>query len=135
MYNPTLNNYMGDIMNPSMVLEKEINSLNNNNNPAPNNTHNQSNYNPRIRKNNIYIGNRRSKQTININDNDSNNLDSLINSLNAELEKEIENQLRKGDLTPNKPIDNKNEQIQKNFKDKQTYRKSHVLKLNDENSL
>ena len=135
VYNPTLNNYMGDIMNPSMVLEKEINSLNNNNNPAPNNTHNQSNYNPRIRKNNIYIGNRRSKQTININDNDSNNLDSLINSLNAELEKEIENQLRKGDLTPNKPIDNKNEQIQKNFKDKQTYRKSHVLKLNDENSL
>ena len=117
-----------------MVLEKEINSLNVTNNPAPNYTHNQSNYNPRIRKNNIYIGNRRSKQTININDNDSNNLDSLINSLNAELEKEIENQLRKGDLTPNKPID-KNEQIQKNFKDKQTYRKSHVLKLNDENSL
>ena len=135
VYNPTLNNYMGDIMNPSMVLEKEINSSNDSNNTVTNNTHNQSNYNPRIRKNNIYVGNRRSKQNTTTNENDSNTLDSLINSLNSELEKEIENQLRKGDLTPNKQTENKAEQIQKNFKDKQAYRKSHVLRLNDENSL
>ena len=132
VYNPTLNNYMGDIMNPAMVLEKEINSANNTNNS--NTTQNQSNYNPRIRKNNIYIGTRRSKQNVNLNEDDSNNLDSLINSLNTELEKEIENQLRKGDIIPNNPTENKKEQSQKNFKENQTYRKSHVLRLNDENS-
>ena len=119
-------------MNPSIVLEKEINTSNNINNVNTNNTDSQQSYNPRIRKNNIYIGNRINKQKANIHNDESNNLDSFINSLNIELEKEIENQLKNGDITPNNQLDiNKIEQVKE---ESQIYRKSQVLKLNDENS-
>ena len=132
VYNPTSNSYSGDIMNPSIVLEKEINTSNNINNVNTNNTDSQQSYNPRIRKNNIYIGNRINKQKVNIHNDESNNLDSFINSLNIELEKEIENQLKNGDITPNNQLDiNKIEQVKE---ESQIYRKSQVLKLNDENS-
>ena len=132
VYNPTSNSYSGDIMNPSIVLEKEINTSNNINNVNTNNTDSQQSYNPRIRKNNIYIGNRINKQNVNIHNDESNNLDSFINSLNIELEKEIENQLKNGDITPNNQLDiNKIEQVKE---ESQIYRKSQVLKLNDENS-
>ena len=131
VYNPTLNNYTGDIMNPSMVLEKEINSNNNN---SSNNTQNQP-YNPRIRKNNIYMGTRRSKQNANVFDNDPENLNSFVNLLNSEIEKEIENQLKNSDVTPSNQLEKENEeQTKKNSEEHQTYRKSQVLRLNDENS-
>ena len=127
VYNPTSNNYAGDTMDPSMILENEVNSSNNNN---INTNTNNSSYNPRIRKNNIYTGTRRGKQNNNINnDTEPNNLDKLINLLNLELEKEIEDQLKNGNI-----ISNKKEEIQKNNEEQQTYRKSQVLKLNDENS-
>ena len=131
VYNPILNNYAGEIMDPSTVLEKEVNNLSNNNINA--NTNN-STYNPRIRKNNIYTGTRRNKQNINTNDTEQNNLDNFINLLNLELEKEIEDQLTNGDILSNKKAEYKIEEIQKNNEEQQTYRKSQVLKLNDENS-
>ena len=131
VYNPTLNNYAGDIMNPSIVLEKEVNNSSNNN---INTNSNNSTFNPRIRKNNIYTGTRRNKINSN-NDTETNNLDNFINLLNLELEKEIEDQLTNGEITSNKKIENKKEEIQKNYEEQQTYRKSQVLKLNDENSL
>ena len=134
VYNPTLNNYTGDIMNPSMVLEKEVNSSNNNTNSNNNNTA-QTGYNPRIRKNNIYMGNRRSKQNISMNNDEQTNLVSFINSLNDELEKDIETQLKNGDIKPINILDKKNEQAEKNREENRTYRKSQVLRLNDENSM
>ena len=128
VYNPTLNNYTGDIINPSMVLEKVANNDNENDN---NSDTNSNDYNPRIRKNNIYMGNRRSKQ----NDNAPHDLHSLINSLNLEIETEIENQLKSNDIPKENQLEKiEAEQSQKNLEDLKTYRKSQVLRLNDESS-
>ena len=128
VYNPTLNNYTGDIINPSMVLEKVANNDDENDN---NSSTNSNDYNPRIRKNNIYMGNRRSKQ----NDNAPHDLHSLINSLNLEIETEIENQLKSNDIPKENQLEKiEAEQSQKNLEDLKTYRKSQVLRLNDESS-
>ena len=135
MYNPTLNYYTGDIINPSIVLEKVVNSNNDIGNNETNNSYNQPSYNFRIRKNNLYMGKRRSNQDINTFDNYPNNLDSLINSLNLELEKDIEDQLKTIDMTPVNQLENiEEEQSKKNKEEPKIYRKSQVLRLNDENS-
>ena len=133
VYNPTLNNYTNDIMNPLTVLEKAVNtSANNNNNNI--NAQNHQGYNPRIRKNNVYIG-RRSNQKLNFNEIDLNDINALTNLLNFELQNEVEEQLKNGDLMVNKQKANQSEQTQKNQEEHKNKRKSQVLRLNDDDSL
>ena len=131
VYNPTLNNYTGDIMNPSMVLEKGINFGMNDKPGASNNNYSQNNYDTRTRKSNAFTGTRRSNQNIGLSEN---TIEEFINLLNNEVEKELENQLKNGDIIQTKKEEEKKDKNKLN-EEKTTYRKSQVLRLNDENSL
>ena len=129
VYNPTLNNNTGDIGNPIIVLDKEVNP---DNNEKGDNADTKSNYNQRSKRANIYLSNRKTNYTSpTIN---QNNLEGFINSLNQEISKEIEEELKNGDLTPKKTI----EEEEKNKNDDNFGQflgpKSRVLRLNDENS-
>ena len=125
-YNPTLNNYTGDIGNPIVVLEKQINRDKDKNEKTE-----KSIYNTRYKKPNVNYSRRKGNY---VNTSTQNNLESFVNLLNQELEKEIEEQLRNDGLTPKK----NNEEIKKNQNDEDMVPtlvpKSRVLRLNDENS-
>ena len=131
VYNPTLNNYTGDIMNPSMVLEKGINFGMNDKPGVSNNNYTQNNHNTRARKSNAFTGTRRSNQNTGLSEN---TIEEFINLLNNEIEKELENQLKNGDIIQTKKEEEKNDK-NKLKEEKTVYRKSQVLRLNDENSL
>ena len=125
-YNPTLNNYTGDVGNPIIVLDKEINTDNNDKN---NSTDIKSNYNPKAKKAMMYLSSRRNN--IVSNSPPKNNLESFIDSLNQEIIREIEDQLKFGDLIAKKT----DEEKEKNQNDEEYLRpKSRVLRLNDESS-
>ena len=96
VYNPTLNNYTGDIGNPITVLEKEINI---DKNEAKGHHSTISNYNQRNKKANIYLSSRKNNLTNNIN---QKNLEGFVNFLNQEIAKEIEDQLKNDDFTTKK---------------------------------
>ena len=105
VYNPTLNNYTGDIMNPSMVLEKGINFGMNDKPGVSNNNYTQNNHNTRTRKSNAFTGTRRSSQNTGLSEN---TIEEFINLLNNEIEKELENQLKNGDIIQTKKEEEKN---------------------------
>ena len=120
LYNPTLNNYVGDIGNPIIVLEKEINA---DNNEKSDNSSN--NYNQRAKRVNVYSSKRNNPTTPN-----QNNLEGFINSLNQDISKEIEDQLRNEDFKKAEEEEkNKNDENYDNY-----FKKSRVLRLNDESS-
>ena len=121
VYNPTLNNYTGDIGNPIIVLDKQINIDNNEINDSKNN------YNPRAKRVNIYASRRNNYTSAST----QINLEGFINSLNQEISKEMEDQLKNEDFkTIEEEEKNKNdENIEYN-----SDRKSRVLRLNDDSS-
>ena len=80
-YNPTLNNYTGDIGNPIVVLEKQINR------DKDKNEKTEKSYNTRYKKPNVNYSGRKGNY---VNTSTQNNLESFVNILNQELEKEIE---------------------------------------------
>ena len=129
VYNPTLNNYTGDIGNPIIVLEKQINA--DNNKEKIEKFDKKSSYNPKAKRTNMYLSTRKFNYASSPS---QNNLESFINSLNQDLEKELEEQLRNDDLTPKK----NNEEKEKNKNDENMEQnlgpKSRVLRLNDESS-
>ena len=129
VYNPTLNNYTGDIGNPIIVLEKQINA--DNNKEKIEKFDKKSSYNPKAKRSNMYLSTRKFNYASSPS---QNNLESFINSLNQDLEKELEEQLRNDDLTPKK----NNEEKEKNKNDENMEQnlgpKSRVLRLNDESS-
>jgi hypothetical protein len=124
-YNPTLNNYTGDIGNPIVVLEKQINNDNKDKNEKLD-TKNQ--------RNKYYNISKSGRRANSGNSSAKDNLESFVNLLNQELEKEIEIQLRNDDLTPKK----NNEENTKNQNNENVeytlVPKSRLLRLNDENS-
>ena len=127
VYNPTLNNYSDNIGNPIFVLEKEINTEKN----EKNENEVKTNYNQRNYRSNMYLSSRKNNYSTTQN---QNNLEGFINSLNQEISKEIEEQLKSDDLTQKKNNEEeKNNDNDENIK-KYLTQKSRVLRLNDENS-
>ena len=115
--------------NPIIVLDKVINI---DNADKDNVADSKSGYNTRGKKAMMYLSTRRNNLS-NSNAPSKNNLESFINSLNQVLDREIEDELKNGDLTPNKK-----EEEEKNKNDNDTDEsiriKSRVLRLNDESS-
>ena len=128
-YNPTLNSHTGDVGNPIIVLDKGINIDKSDNNNVPDS---KSGYSTRGKKANMYLSTRKNNLS-NSSAPSKNNLESFINSLNQVLDREIEDELKNGDLVPNKKEEeekNKND----NDTDESFRNKSRVLRLNDESS-
>ena len=127
-YNPTINDINSDVLNPKQVLEKEINSSNISNIDNSNKTN--SSYMSRRQKN---YGNNALKNYFS----EGGPLETLINSFNQDVQKEIEIRLKEDDIknqTKNESLENLSKNEEDTNLKKANDKSKMFLRLNDENS-